>query len=526
MPIAWPEPRVGERTVQSAWQAGLLLVLAAAATATAFWRPAAPTGLGLVLGLIACSLSLWAFTASRDAAAVALVFVTYARLSEVLVAQQRPSINKFLVPLLALAVAYHWCVRGERPAQWRLPAALVGAYGLSCLISIAVATDLPAATATFVAFVKNGVIAVLLVMLVQTAPAWRRAVWALLGAGALTATLTVVQRITGDFATTYLGLAQVRVLHIVGAYDSFRSVGPVGNPNFYGQTLVVLIPLAIDRLWFETSRRARVAAGYTLAVCTLAVVFTFSRGAFLGLVVVAVAMLFRQEPRPVVRLATVAGLMVLTALPSSHHRQRMATILHANQLAYRATYSPVSPTPASGAIQVARGQRKPDDVDYSMRRRVSEVLSALLMFRDHPLVGVGVGNAPLHYPRYSQKLGLEPGKEPRAPHNLYAEVLAETGLIGGISFGALLFFAFRSLLLARRSFVAVGLPTYGHLALSLGVSWVGYLTCAVFEHGAYPRYFWLLTGLAFAVRPAAVAELAVRALPDRAGAASPPAGTP
>jgi hypothetical protein len=40
---------------------------------------------------------------------------------------------------------------------------------------------------------------------------------------------------------------------------------------------------------------------------------------------------------------------------------------------------------------------------------------------------------------------------------------------------------------------------HASMFLSFAVGFVGYLGAALFVHAAYPRYFWLLAGIGFAV---------------------------
>jgi hypothetical protein len=40
---------------------------------------------------------------------------------------------------------------------------------------------------------------------------------------------------------------------------------------------------------------------------------------------------------------------------------------------------------------------------------------------------------------------------------------------------------------------------YANMATGFGIAFVGYLLAALFVHAAYPRYFYLLIGIAFAL---------------------------
>ncbi|MBI5828030.1 MAG: hypothetical protein HZB20_00465, partial [Chloroflexi bacterium] len=104
--------------------------------------------------------------------------------------------------------------------------------------------------------------------------------------------------------------------------------------------------------------------------------------------------------------------------------------------------------------------------------------------------------------------GMDPRVEPREAHNLYLEVAAETGLLGLSMFGILLWVMFTGILRARNLLVAAKLTRYLDMISAYTFSLVGYLTASLFIHAAYPRYLWLLVGIALAIPRVAQHELA------------------
>jgi O-antigen ligase len=82
---------------------------------------------------------------------------------------------------------------------------------------------------------------------------------------------------------------------------------------------------------------------------------------------------------------------------------------------------------------------------------------------------------------------------------LYLEVAAETGVIGLAVFLTMIVLAMRSILHARRRFIAAGMDDYANMATGFAIAFAGYLLAALFVHAAYPRYFYLLIGIAFAL---------------------------
>lgn len=420
---------------------------------------------------------------------IVLVFITYTRFSDVLVHDHgAPSIAQPLVALLLLGLIAGWAV-GVRREGWLHPALLIAGIGVVRYASLLYAADSVGAQAALEDFTKDAIIAVIVIVLLERGVTLRRVVWALLAAGVLLGTMSVVQYLTGSFGRFYLGFAKAEIMNIIGGHNDYRVGGPMGDPNFYAQILLPLVPLALDRLRQERSWPWRLAAAWALAVCVLAIIFTFSRGAFIALVMMLGLIVVRHRPKPrhlVVALLISAPLVV--AMPSQY-RARIMTIL-----------------------DVLPGSNADPRSEVSFRGRTSELLAGWMMFTDHPLFGVGFHNYPAHYRSYSRLIGLDPRREDRAPHSLYVEVGAETGLVGLTVFGMLLWGVFGRMHRSRQALAASGLIGLGEIVAALSVGILGYLAAAVFLHAAYPRFFWLLVGIALATPRIVAYERSVRSV--------------
>jgi O-antigen ligase len=95
--------------------------------------------------------------------------------------------------------------------------------------------------------------------------------------------------------------------------------------------------------------------------------------------------------------------------------------------------------------------------EVTTSRRVSMIRGAAHIFLDHPIDGVGLGALVVVYPRYET---LYDGKLVDHVHNDYIEMLAETGLLGGICGLAFLWILFRQ---ARTCYAA----EQGHFSRAL-----------------------------------------------------------
>lgn len=407
-----------------------------------------------------------------------LVFIvlTYLRISDIAVHNYgTPSLARLFIALLVLSLALRWAVSGQLPKGWIKPAVLVLAYALVIFGSIIYAADLASAQGAAADFWKDGLITILVVALIQKKGTFRNVVWALIMAGIFVGSLSVYQYLTGTFDNNYLGFAEAPVQNIVGQTEGNRVAGPIGDPNFYAQILVVLIPLAINRMVSEKSILLKLLAGYGVFIISLSILYTFSRGGVIALLAALIALAFYRPPRLWVIGVMVAVVWVAGLLMPSTFIDRMATV-----------------------TDVLTGEQDPRS-EVSFRGRSSEMLSAWYMFLDHPLLGVGANNYPVNYQTYARKLGLDNRATLREPHNLFIQIAAETGILGLLVFGFILYYIFRCIHLTRKGFAKIGDRDTFDLIGAFSAALIGYLAAAMFIHGAYPRYFWLLAGIGMAL---------------------------
>jgi len=412
-----------------------------------------------------------------------------------------PSLFQPLVAVILLGVAARWAITGERPPGMAAALLLIGAYLLVAVGSLAFATIPVNVTGEGLTLVKDSGIALLAGLLLTRAASLRVTVWAMVGAGAFLAGISVFQFLTGAFGSTFAGFGLSSVENIVGTYDDVRISGPVGDPNFYGQLLVVILPLALDRMWGERTLRLRVLGGAAAALIAAATVFTFSRGAALamGAVLVMMAVVYRPSPRSIAAVA-VAAMLAVPFLPPGY-LDRLTTLGDV------------------GSVEAT--------TDASIRGRTAELTAGWLMFSDRPLTGVGYSLYDEHYQEYVASLGVEMRSEARDAHSMYLEVASETGLPGiaamaAIIIGAfaalargrmaaIIIGAFAALARGRRRFEGAGMDEQARMARALTASLVGFLITALFLHLDFARLFWLLIGL----------SLAIPGLADREAAGEP-----
>jgi len=427
-----------------------------------------------------------ATVASVELGLLLFVFITYTRFSDVSInLYNAPSVAKFFVGLLIVAIFIRWALLGERPEGWQVPAIVLGLYGLIGFLSLVYAESSESVLYTLSNYVKDALITLVVIALLKRPPAFRHVIWMLLGIGIFLGTLGVFQYLTGTFSNNYGGFSQTVLKGIAGSASGYRLAGPIGDPNFFAQIMVVLIPIAIERMLHERKPLFKILAGLAGVLSTLTVIFTFSRGGFLAAVVALVALFIIYPPRPL-QLAVIIGLgIVMFSFVPAIYFDRVLTLedLLPNQ---------------SGRVDIRS--------DNSIQGRASQYLTAWVIFKENPLLGIGLNNFAYRYPEFSKEIGLAPSAGNRSLHSLYLEVLTETGILGLSVFLFILWLSFRSMLSARRKFLESAQLEYAHLVTGSAIGFVGYLIAALFIHAAFPRYFYLLLGIIFSL-PAIVEQL-------------------
>ncbi len=240
--------------------------------------------------------------------------------------------------------------------------------------------------------------------------------------------------------------------------------------------------------WFTTFLYAGCAGAMFLTV-----VFTKSRSGALGLLAMAVVLVFygRQLRRGFGVAAVVAGLLAVPALPDSFW-QRMGGITD----------------PA-----------KDDTGSREARRTVMK--EAWRVFLERPLTGIGAGQFQNYNPPWKKEKW-------RQSHNLLLQVAAETGIFGIGTFVFLIVVGFRTSLSTRRTLGRLArapavrespaVDREVHVlrlhATALVAGLTGWFVCSLFSSIAYNWTFYYLLGLAAVARDL-TRPLAAR-VPERA----------
>lgn len=266
-------------------------------------------------------------------------------------------------------------------------------------------------------------------------------------------------------------------LLILGRY--FRAFGTFGQPNPFGGFMGIALPLALmsaahplyqialdlrARHPISHWRVAQLAAASMAAAIILAALFvSWSRGAWLGFAV-SLALMLAALPRR--RLHGFAFALMLAALFWAIWGAGLLPSSVVNRLTTAAT--------DLFSIRDARGISF-TPANYAVVERLAHWQAAIGMAQDHPFLGVGLGNYAQAYDEYR----LINWEEPLGhAHNLYLNMLAETGLLGLAAYLTIWLIIFRLTWRTLRH------PDRGARAIAIGLlgSWTYIAVHSVFDN--------------------------------------------
>jgi O-antigen ligase len=194
-----------------------------------------------------------------------------------------------------------------------------------------------------------------------------------------------------------------------------RPFGTLGNPDFYGQFLSVVVIASAAALVFAGSRLGRLrwaiaALGVESAVL---MVIVATRGSLIGLV---------------------AGLFVIALLwlrRTGATRRALSRLALAGAALVVALSVVVFATPLGGRLLGLA-----DAPEVSGRLLIYQ--SATRIFADHPVLGAGFENFAVVYPQYEEAEGLKNNRTQTSAHSWLFHTAATTGIVGLATLAALL----------------------------------------------------------------------------------------
>jgi O-antigen ligase len=193
-------------------------------------------------------------------------------------------------------------------------------------------------------------------------------------------------------------------------YDGkvMRAYGTLGHPNQLAAYLVLILPAAVVEAFLRRTWRERALPATAAAVMGLALLLTFSRGAWVGLALAGLLLFVFLVPRAWLWRG-LAGLLVFLVLGYAGMK--------------------LFPGPGSLVADRMHSMQHPEKEDSVNFRRVC-LETAGKMFRTHPWLGFGAGEYTLNIRKHFDEKYYAWSAIDKHIHNLYAQIAIETGLLG------------------------------------------------------------------------------------------------
>lgn len=306
---------------------------------------------------------------------------------------------------------------------------------------------------------------------------------------AVMSVLTLVNQVGFGGSASFGGFAAVTPA-LAEQITTLRYGGPLADSNFWGRHLVMGVPLAgalLVRAVSSGPRRVVLGWAAVMSALLAGIYLTQSRGT-------------------IISTAVVFFVWVVASGPTARHRGLMSLpfvvlILLAPGIGNR-LISMVADVSSRGM------DRK---VDPSIIDRMAAQQIAWAMSRDRPVFGFGPQTFKLvGIPQYGDRVrtAVLHGRDgPGAPHNLYAQLAGETGIVGllgwAIFVGGLCIYL--SIRVARLSAVRAA-ASERSLAAAVLAALVGWSVASIFLHLAFLRTFLIVLALGGALACSAVPD--------------------
>jgi O-antigen ligase len=297
-------------------------------------------------------------------------------------------------------------------------------------------------------FVKVVLMFIVMVNVVRTESRLKGLIWLAMAVGVMLSFEVIKNYATGNFSVEgYRAMADVK--------------GMFGNPNAQAMHFVSITPIAVA-LCFAARNFLGKLVYITLTVLFIAGnIFTFSRGGFLGLIVVGLVLAWKigRESRVKVMLASaVVGLIFIAVAPGNYGLRILSIFIPA-----------LDPVGSSG-------------------QRQDLLWTSVVVTLRNPW-GIGMMNFPLINPRAL------------VTHNSYTQVSAEMGVLALVCYLMLIVTPFKRLLwIEQELYEERRRCSIYYLAIGLQASIVGFAVASFFDSAAYQWFLYYLVAYAVCLR--------------------------
>ena len=299
--------------------------------------------------------------------------------------------------------------------------------------------------------------------------------------------------IASAVALSLSGVAEGFKVLLSGGGHKVEGLAAYGDNNSFALAMAMALPLLLYLFQTSKARVARLAFVFAMGMCVVAIVGTYSRGGFLGLVTFTVGLILlnRNKIRNMA-LVAVGAIILLQAAPASWF-ERINTL---NTAAHS---------------------------DESFLERVTAWKISTLLAMERPLVGGGFHaiqdtSVWVRYQRDLATLDFIPSSSPdeygRAAHSIYFEILGDLGFTGLFLFLAMIGAAMRACGRVRRMVRGhADLIWAADLAGMLRLSLIVYLVSGAALSMGYFELLYIVLAFASVTQRLVGSEVARRKIP-------------
>ncbi len=269
------------------------------------------------------------------------------------------------------------------------------------------------------------------------------------------------QMVTGQAATTWQDTEMFESI-------SGRICSTFDNPNVFGEYLLILIPITFARLIMTDNGNRKFAYLIAFGLQLAAMVLTYSRGCWIGLIA-AMALMLVFTGRKIPALCFL-GIFALPFVVPETIVERLLSI--------------------------------GNTADSSTSYRVFIWEGTMKMLKDFWYCGIGIGTDAFNaiYPNYALNAISAPHS-----HNLYLHIICEMGIVGVFAAGGVIFQYFKHVAKAAKE-----RKEFHPLATGLVAAMIGYLIQGMFDNVWYNyriyMFFFMITAIGAALYDLSVKE--------------------
>lgn len=445
---------------------------------------------------------------------VMLVILIVAEVTNFAAVTQLPIFSPLIgLGLLTVGILLRDPAMRQRLNRWTLlGVGLVSCYLVTQLLAVLGSQNVDASTTRLIETILDCTFLLVVLILVQlTGRPWVVA-QALVVSLVVLSVLSLVNQLFFGGTQSFGGFASVTQA-TAELITTPRYAGPLQDSNFWGRQLILGLPLAgaLTVRALQSGRRTAALAGIAAIFALLSGVYlTHSRGTMIATAVVLIVWVLASGPG-----ARRTGLRSLPLL---------ALVLAVPGVGNRLLFL--------GADVFASGPKY--GVDLSVLERTAAQEIAWAMFRDRPIFGVGPNAFEALVPIYAGRAATAVLNPTTGPHNLYAQLAGESGIVGLVGWTIFVgsFIWLLAVHVTRLS--PISAVSDRSLAAAVLAALIGWSFASMFLHLAYFRTFGIILALAWAMvsvrspkpdravasRPGKSRKIAVSAVLGAAGAAA------